>query len=94
VKLPDGTIPKAPPFLKKKPAVEEAPKVSVSQEAVKESPDDQGAVSGGSFAGLLHVTVHKIDEFSDTAGFLDRTDPDVLLQIGRGGLQSSRRKPR
>ena len=33
----------------------------------------------GQFAGLLHVTVHKIDDFSHTAGFMDRTDPYVLL---------------
>ena len=40
------------------------------------------AVPAGAFAGMLHVTVHKIDEFSDTAGFMDRTDPYVLLQLG------------
>jgi hypothetical protein len=76
-KLPDGTIPKAP-FLQRKPPWHEGPKVS--QEAVKEN-----------FAELLHVTVHKIDEFGDTAGFLDRTDPYVLLQIGREQQKTSSR---
>ena len=36
----------------------------------------------GAFAGMLHVTVHKIDEFSDAAGLMDRTDPYVWLQLG------------
>ncbi len=90
VKLPDGTIPKATPFLKKKPAVNEGPKV------VKESTDEGDPSSAGSFAGMLHVTAHKIevhknDEFSDTAGFLDRTDPYVLLQIGREQQKTSSR---
>jgi hypothetical protein len=31
----------------------------------------------------IHVTVHKIDEFSNTFGFFDRKDPYVLLQLGR-----------
>ena len=26
----------------------------------------------GSFSGTLHVTVHKIDEFDDSAGFMDK----------------------
>jgi len=30
------------------------------------------------FSGVLHITVHKIDEFSDMAGFMDRTDPYVM----------------
>ena len=41
------------------------------------------AVPAGAFAGMLHVTVHKIDEFSNTFGFFDRKDPYVLLQLGR-----------
>ena len=43
----------------------------------------------GAFAGMLHVTVHKIDEFSDTAGFMDRTDPYVSLQLGGDKQQTS-----
>eukprot|EP00277_Geminigera_cryophila_P010826 CAMPEP_0179451886 /NCGR_PEP_ID=MMETSP0799-20121207/35916_1 /TAXON_ID=46947 /ORGANISM="Geminigera cryophila, Strain CCMP2564" /LENGTH=129 /DNA_ID=CAMNT_0021247545 /DNA_START=25 /DNA_END=414 /DNA_ORIENTATION=- len=34
------------------------------------------------FAGVLHITVVSIDEFSDTAGFMDRTDPYVSLTLG------------
>jgi dynein heavy chain len=33
-------------------------------------------------ASPLKVKVHKIDGFSDTSGFLDRTDPYVSLQFG------------
>ena len=40
----------------------------------------------GAFSGVLHVNVHKIDEFSDTAGVMDRTDPYVLLQLGAVAL--------
>ena len=29
-------------------------------------------VPAGAFSGALHCTVHKIDEFADTAGFMDR----------------------
>ena len=37
----------------------------------------------------IHITVHKIDGFSDTAGFMDRTDPYVLLQLGKEKQQTS-----
>ena len=30
------------------------------------------SVPKGAYAGTLHCTVHKIDEFADTAGFMDR----------------------
>ena len=30
------------------------------------------SVPAGAFSGALHCTVHKIDEFADTAGFMDR----------------------
>ena len=43
----------------------------------------------GAFAGMLHVTVHKIDEFSDTAGLMDRTDPYVWLQLGSDKQKTS-----
>jgi len=36
----------------------------------------------GAFAGLLHVTVHSIKGFRDTAGLMDRADPFVSLQLG------------
>ena len=48
--------------------------------------------AAGAFAGLLHVTVHKTDGFSDTAGFMDRTDPYVLLQIGSEKQKTSSKK--
>lgn len=32
---------------------------------------------------ILQVTVHSIDGFDDYAGFMDRTDPYVLLQVGK-----------
>jgi hypothetical protein len=38
--------------------------------------------TSGDFDGLLNVTVHKIDEFRDTVGVMDRTDPFVVLQLG------------
>ena len=47
------------------------------------------AVPEGAFAGVLHVTVHKIDEFSDNAGLMDRTDPYVWLQLGGDKQQTS-----
>jgi hypothetical protein len=37
----------------------------------------------------IQITVHKIDGFSDTAGFMDRTDPYVLLQLGKEKQQTS-----
>ena len=30
------------------------------------------AAPKGAFEGILHVTVHKIDEFDDSAGFMDK----------------------
>ncbi len=39
----------------------------------------------GAFAGLLHVTVHKIN----TAALMDRTDPYVLLQLGSDEQKTS-----
>jgi Ca2+-dependent lipid-binding protein len=38
----------------------------------------------GAFAGTLHVTVLDINEFSDTAGFMDKADPYVQLMLGQG----------
>ena len=38
--------------------------------------------AAGAFAGLLHVTVHSIKGFQDTAGFMDKTDPYVSLKVG------------
>ena len=35
------------------------------------------AGAAGAFAGLLHVSLHKIEGFSDTAGFMDRTGTKV-----------------
>ena len=32
---------------------------------------------------ILQVTVHSIDGFDDYAGFMDRTDPYVLHQVGK-----------
>ena len=37
----------------------------------------------GSFGGQIHVTVHRIEGFSDTAGFMDKTDPYVQLVLGK-----------
>ena len=36
----------------------------------------------GPFEGVLAVLVHSIVDFSDTAGFMDRTDPFVELKVG------------
>ena len=41
------------------------------------------AVPEGAFEGILHVTVQSIEGFSDTAGFMDRTDPYVSLVLGK-----------
>jgi len=38
---------------------------------------------------ILQVTVHSIDGFDDYAGFMDRTDPYVLLQVGKLKHQTS-----
>jgi hypothetical protein len=38
----------------------------------------------GSFEGLLHVTVHRIANFPNKAGILDKTDPYVSVQLGAG----------
>jgi len=35
------------------------------------------------YIGILHVTVHRIEGFSDTAGFMDKTDPYVQLTLGK-----------
>jgi len=43
----------------------------------------------GAFAGALHITVHSIDEFSDSAGFMDKTDPFVRLELGSEKLMTS-----
>jgi hypothetical protein len=43
----------------------------------------------GAFAGIFHVTVLWIDEFADTAGFRDRTDPYVSLSLGSETLKTS-----
>jgi len=40
------------------------------------------AVPKGAFAGVLHITVVKIEDFSDSAGFMDKTDPYVRLRLG------------
>ena len=37
----------------------------------------------------IQITVHKIDGFSDSAGFMDRTDPYVSLQLGKEKHQTS-----
>ena len=37
----------------------------------------------GAFEGILQVTVQSIEGFSDTAGFMDRTDPYVSLVLGK-----------
>jgi hypothetical protein len=37
----------------------------------------------------IQITVHKIDGFSDYAGSLDRTNPYVLLQLGKEKQQTS-----
>ena len=41
------------------------------------------AVPEGAFEGIRHVTVHRIEGFSDTAGFMDKTDPYVQLTLGK-----------
>jgi hypothetical protein len=43
----------------------------------------------GGFAGVLHVTVHSIEDFKDTSGLMDRTDPYVQVQIGTEQQQTS-----
>jgi hypothetical protein len=51
------------------------------------------AVPAGAFAGMLHVTVHKIDEFSDTLGLMRRrTDPYVLLHLSSVKQKTSNKK--
>jgi len=37
----------------------------------------------GAFSGPLFVTVTRIEGFGDTAGFMDKTDPLVVVEIGR-----------
>ena len=37
----------------------------------------------GAFSGPLFVTVTRIEGFGDTAGFMDKTDPLVTVEIGR-----------
>jgi len=39
------------------------------------------AVPKGAFAGVLRIGVVQIDGFSDMAGFMDRADPFVMLQV-------------
>ena len=55
---------------------------NISTNPVQAVQDPDPHPPAGEFAGLLHVTVHKIDDFSHTAGFMDRTDPYVLLRLG------------
>ena len=43
----------------------------------------------GGFAGVLHVNVHSIDDFKDTSGFMDRTDPYVQVQVGDDQQQTT-----
>jgi hypothetical protein len=38
--------------------------------------------TAGPFSGVLLAHVHRIEGFSDFAGFMDRTDPYVTLQLG------------
>jgi hypothetical protein len=38
------------------------------------------AGASGAFAGLLHVSVHKIEGFGDNAGFMDRTGTKVQIR--------------
>jgi Ca2+-dependent lipid-binding protein len=47
------------------------------------------AIPAGAFAGVFHVTIERIDQFSDTAGFMDRTDPYVEVQLGRESFRTS-----
>ena len=43
----------------------------------------------GAFAGVFHVTIVRLDNFSDTAGLMDRTDPFVELRLGNECLKTS-----
>ena len=43
----------------------------------------------GAFAGVFHVTVVRLDNFSDTAGMMDRTDPFVEMRLGNECLKTS-----
>ena len=43
----------------------------------------------GAFSGQFYITVEKIDEFSDTAGFMDTTDPFVEITVGNQTLRTS-----
>ena len=45
-------------------------------------PDDMLYAAQGAFQGDLHVTVLGIKNFTDCAGFMDKTDPYVQLQLG------------
>ena len=59
----------------------------ISLPALPLPPDNDifGSAQGQVIEGVhdIQVTVHKIDEFSNTFGFFDRKDPYVLLQLGR-----------
>ena len=46
----------------------------------------------GAFAGKLYVTVEKIANFSDKAGFMDRADPFVKLTLGNETKRTSVKK--
>ena len=46
-------------------------------------------VPKGAFAGLLHVTVDRISGVSDSAGFMDKTDPYVSLCLATETLRTS-----
>jgi hypothetical protein len=39
-------------------------------------------IFSGAFSGQLYITVKKIDEFPNNAGFMDTTDPFVEIQVG------------
>ena len=47
------------------------------------------AIPEGAFAGVFHVTIVRLDNFSDTAGLMDRTDPFVELRLGNECLKTS-----
>ena len=46
-------------------------------------------VPKGAFAGLLHVTVDRISGVSDSAGFMDKTDPYVSLCLATETVRTS-----
>ena len=45
----------------------------------------------GPFEGVLAVLVHSIVDFSDTAGFMDKTDPFVELKVGHRKVRITER---